>query len=209
MELPSSTPELVESLRLDRIALMRDALLWQRWIRYAGLAIGVVLAIAFAPTSRAELLPRIALVGAAYLACVVVTAEWVRRRGLRHEHRIPAIIFTADIVTVASFTWLTGAPADALRMLIAAPLAVQLAVFYFGRGLGIYAAIVGGVCYLLAALVLPAQVAGARPSLGGALLTIGVYAFVSGSLVVAYGGFRHRMNQLRLFCRLVEEGAVS
>ena len=37
LELPSSTPELVEALRHDREVLVRDALLWQRWIRYSAL----------------------------------------------------------------------------------------------------------------------------------------------------------------------------
>ena len=37
VELPVTTPELIDALRLDRYALMRDALLWQRGVRYASL----------------------------------------------------------------------------------------------------------------------------------------------------------------------------
>src|SRR5690349_12553014 len=47
VELSSNTPEFVEALRHDRQALVRDALLWQRWVRYIGLATFVVMALAF------------------------------------------------------------------------------------------------------------------------------------------------------------------
>src|SRR5688500_2062849 len=36
LEYPATTPELVEALRHDREVLVREALLWQRWIRYVG-----------------------------------------------------------------------------------------------------------------------------------------------------------------------------
>ena len=41
------------------------------------------------------------------------------------------------------------------------------------------------------------------------LATLGLFALVSGVLVTAYGSFRARMNQLRLFCKLVEQGDLT
>ena len=53
VELSTNTPEFVEALRHDRQALVRDALLWQRWVRYIGLATFVVMSLAFGRESWA------------------------------------------------------------------------------------------------------------------------------------------------------------
>jgi diguanylate cyclase (GGDEF)-like protein len=92
---------------------------------------------------------------------------------------------------------------------VAAIVVVQFAVFYFGRGLGVYAASLSAIAYLVVALVLAARVDGPRPTIGEAVVTVGLYALVSGVLISVYGGFRNRMNQLRLFCKLVEDGDLS
>jgi diguanylate cyclase (GGDEF)-like protein len=199
----------MDALRQDRYALMRDALLWQRGLRYTGLLALVALSLGFGRADRFSALLPISAVGFAYVLCVMLVGDAVQRSGISHGSRLPALLVTADVVTIAAIVWLTGAPGDATRMLVAAMLVVQFAVFYFGRGLGAYAATAAAISYLIVALVLPARVVGPRPTLGEAVFTVGLFALVSGVLVSAYGGFRTRMNQLRLFCKLVEEGDLA
>jgi diguanylate cyclase (GGDEF)-like protein len=149
------------------------------------------------------------IVSAVYAACVLLAARAVRRSGMPHGSQLPALLVTADIFALAALIWLSGTPTDATRILVAALLVVQFAVFYFGRGLGVYAVIVACLSYLVVALVLPAQVPGPHPPLGQAAFSLGLFGMASVVLVTAYGSFRARMNQLRLFCKLVEEGDLA
>ena len=208
LEYPATTPELVEALRHDRQALVREAILWQRWIRYLGFLALVALALAFG-RERVRMLVPVAGVALGYALCVTLTAAMVRRAAGVHEIRLPAFLVTADVVALAAITWLSGAPSDATRVLVAGLLVVQLAVFYFGRWLGAYSAVISGLAYLMVAALLPQQVAGTRPTIAQMAFTLGLFAMVCGVLVMAYGSFRARMNRLRLFCKLVEEGDLA
>jgi diguanylate cyclase (GGDEF)-like protein len=206
VELPVSTPELEETLHRDRESLVRDALLWQRWVRYAGLLALVVLALVLGERSNRDMLIPVASVALAYVLCVALTGERIRRAATVHASRLPALLVTADVLALAALVWLTGSPAVAARMLLGALLVVQLAVFYFGWGLGIYAAVLSALAYIAITLVLPPQVGGAAPALRDVAFTAGLFTLVSAVLISAYGSFRERMNRLRLFCKLVEDG---
>jgi len=206
VELPVSTPELEETLHRDRESLVRDALLWQRWVRYAGLLALVVLALLLGERSNRDMLIPVASVALAYVLCVALTGERIRRAKTVHASRLPALLVTADVLALAALVWLTGSPAVASRMLLGALLVVQLAVFYFGWGLGIYAAVLSALAYVVITLVLPSQARGAAPALRDVAFTTGLFTLVSAVLISAYGSFRERMNRLRLFCKLVEDG---
>jgi diguanylate cyclase (GGDEF)-like protein len=205
---PATTPELVEALRHDREVLVREALLWQRWIRYIGFAALVALALVFGRDRLRMLLP-VAGVAIAYTLFVTIAAAKVRRAVAVHEIRLPASLATADVVALGAITWLSGAPTDASRILIAGLLVVQLGVFYFGRWLGTYSAAAVATTYLLVAAVLPPHVPGIRPTVSQLLFDLGLFGMVCAVLISAYGGFRARMNQLRLFCKLVEDGDLT
>ena len=208
LEHPTATPELVEALRHDREVLVREALLWQRWIRYVGF--GALVALAFlVGRDRARMLLPVAGVAIAYGAFVTAAAGMVRRAATVHELRLPAALATADVLALGALTWLSGTPADASRILIAGLLVVQLGVFYFGRWLGGYSAVAVGVTYLAVAAVLPPHVPGIRPTTSQLLFDVGLFGMVCAVLISAYGEFRARMNQLRLFCKLVEEGDLT
>ncbi len=209
VELSTNTPEFVEALRHDRQALVRDALLWQRWVRYLGLATFVVMSLVFGRESWSRMLRPLALTSLLYLACVVVTTAVVRRARSVHRWHIPAILVSADVVGIAAMIWLSGAPADAVRVLVASVLVVQLAVFYFGWGLGTYAALLAGSAYLAVAAVIPPLMPGPRPAATQVVYTLGLFALVTGVLIAAYGDFRARMNRLRLFCKLIEDGDLA
>ena len=206
VELPVSTPELEETLHRDRESLVRDALLWQRWVRYAGLLALVVLALLLGERSNRDMLIPVASVALAYVLCVALTGEQVRRAETVHASRLPALLVTADVLALSALVWLTGSPAVAARMLLGALLVVQLAVFYFGWGLGIYAAVLSALAYVTITLVLPSQAGGTAPALRDVAFTAGLFTLVSAVLISAYGSFRERMNRLRLFCKLVEDG---
>jgi diguanylate cyclase (GGDEF)-like protein len=208
LEYPASTPELVEALRHDREVLVREALLWQRWIRYVGFGALVVLAF-LVGRDRVRMLLPVAGVAIAYGAFVTAAAAMVRRAATVHEIRLPAALATADVVALGAITWLSGTPGDASRILIAGLLVVQLGVFYFGRWLGTYSAIAAAITYLLVAAVLPPHIPGARPATSQMLFDVGLFVMVCAVLISAYGEFRARMNQLRLFCKLVEEGDLT
>lgn len=209
LELPLSTPELVETLRHDREVLAREALLWQRWVRYAALAALVVLALAFGEGTRTTMLLPIGLVSLAYFLCVAITAELIQRAESVHEHRMPALLVTADILTLSLLVWLSGTPAEMGRILMGAILVVQVAVFYFGRRMGMYAALLAGLAYLFTTSVSPTADVLPHPTLPHLLYSVGVFGLVCGLLIASYGSFRARMNRLRLFCKLVEDGDLT
>jgi diguanylate cyclase (GGDEF)-like protein len=208
LEYPAATLELVEALRHDREVLVREALLWQRWIRYVGF--GALVALAFlAGRDRGRMLLPLAGAAIAYGAFVTAVAARVRRAATVHEIRLPAALATADVIALGAITWLSGTPGDASRILIAGLLVVQVGVFYFGRWLGTYSAVAVGVTYLVVAAVLPAHVPGIRPTTSQMLFDVGLFGMVCAVLISAYGEFRARMNQLRLFCKLVEDGDLT
>jgi diguanylate cyclase (GGDEF)-like protein len=209
VELPVSTPELVEALRRDRESLVRDALLWQRWVRYAGLLAIVLLALLLGERANSAMLTPVLLVALGYVLCVALTGDWARRAETMHNSWIPALLVTADVVALSAIIWLSGSPAVAPRLLVAALLVVQLAVFYFGFRLGMYAAVISVVAYVTISLVVPPQVVGPIPEWDNVAFTAGLFALVSAVLVSAYGSFRSRMNRLRLFCKLVEDGDLN
>jgi diguanylate cyclase (GGDEF)-like protein len=208
LELPTSTPELVEALRHDRELLVREALLWQRWVRYIALAAVTALALVFGSRPFEAMLLPIAATALGYVLCVAVTAELIRRAEVVDEHRLPTLLVTADITAMALIIWVSGTPAEMGRILMGATLCVQLAVFYFGRLLGSYAALLAALAYLLTTRVAPSSGV-VDQSLSHLLFSLGVFGLVSGVLVTAYGNFRERMNRLRLFCKLVEEGDIT
>ncbi|MEP6620281.1 MAG: GGDEF domain-containing protein [bacterium] len=211
LELPSSTPELVEALRHDREVLVREAILWQRWVRYLALLALVVLALVLGSGSRTAMLFPVAITALAYVLCIAATASMVRRAVVVHEFRLPALLVTADILALTVLMWLSGLPTDMGRILVGAILVVQLAVFYFGRAMGSYSAVLAAAAFLLTSLVVPSSTASTmpRPELSHVLLSLGVFGMVSAVLVTAYGNFRERMNRLRLFCKMVEEGDLT
>lgn len=209
LELPSTTPELVESLRRDREMLVREALLWQSWVRYAALVAVAALAMAFGSGDRAAMLMPVILTSLGYAGCVAITTALIRRTVIVHELRLPALLITADIVALSLLIWLSGTPAEMGRILMGATLVIQLSVFYFGRRLGVYAALLASLAYLAATRIYPSSDAMPIRGVAHLLFSLGVFGLTSAVLIVAYGNFRARMMRLRLFCKLVEDGDLT
>ncbi len=209
LELPSSTPELVEALRHDREVLVRDALLWQRWIRYSALFAVAALALAFGARPRGAMYIPIGLVGLAYVVTVALTAGFIHRAQMVHEYRLPALLVTADIAALSALIWVSSTPAEMGRILMGSTLVVQLAVFYFGRWLGTYTVVLTCLAYLITTRVIPSSGVVPDQSLAHVVYSLGVFCLVCAVFITAYGNFRVRMNRLRLFCKLVEEGDLN
>lgn len=202
------SPEIREALLRDQGELQREVILWQRWIRY--LAMLGLIAAAFtlnAESRRAALLPLIS-VGVAYFASVYLSALAVQRGHAAGARTwLPAVLASADLLAMGAVFYFTGVPLVASRFLILALLPVPLSAFYFGWGLGAYAALLSALIYVMIAQVLPPFIPGPRPISIPA--NVALFALAAGVLVYTFGRFRARMNQLRLFCKLVEEGDLT
>lgn len=210
LELPAfPTPELVDALRHDRQVLVREAMLWQRWIRYLALAALTTLALGVGSLPREVMLLPVALTGLGYIVFVAACAHFIRRSEVVHEVRLPALLVTADMIALTIIVYSSGTVAEMGRILIGAALVVQLTVFYFGRALGTYAALLAVIAYMWATRLAPMLVLGPRPVASHIVYTLGVFLMVSAVLIKTYGSSRTRMNQLRLFCKLVEEGDLT
>src|SRR5437867_4459560 len=197
------SPEIRDALLKDEAELQREVILWQRWIRC--LALLVITAAAIVLSARPQqlaILPLIA-VAAGYVASVFI-AGWAVRRAptLAVGPWLPALLVTADLVTIGAIIFITSMPLVSQRFLILALLSVPLAAFYFGWGLGVYAAVLAAGIYLLIAEVLPPLIPGPRPV--SSTVNVALFALVAGVLIYTFGRFRARLNKLRPFCKAVE-----
>jgi diguanylate cyclase (GGDEF)-like protein len=201
------SPEARDALRRDQSELQREVILWQRWVRY--LAVVVLCAAAVMLSGRREELARLPLliVAVGYVACVFLSGYAVRHApALTTGQWLPAVLVTADLITIGTIIFITTPPLLSYRFLILALLSVQFAAFYFGWGLGVYATLLSAGIYVLLAHVVPPLVAGPRPP---GILNVALFGVVAAVLTYTFGSFRARMNQLRLFCKVIEEGDLT
>lgn len=207
-----ATPEVVreppaeirEALAKDQADLQKEVILWQRWVRLAAI---VAAGAAIALTSRLSLGTVLILlsVAAGYSAIVLITG-WIVQRNEAHVTSpwLPALLVTADILAMGAMFYTTTVPLASNRFLILATLTPPLAAFYFGWGLGAYAALLSAAVYLLIGQVLPPFVNGPRPL--SVWANIALFSLSATVMVYTFGRFRARMNQIRVFCKTVEEG---
>jgi diguanylate cyclase (GGDEF)-like protein len=201
------SPEAREALRRDQSELQREVILWQRWVRY--LAVVVLCGAAVMLSGRREELARLPLfiVAIGYVACVFVTGYAVRHAPtLTTGQWLPALLVAADLITIGTIIFITTPPLLSYRFLILALLSVQFAAFYYGWGLGVYATLLSAGIYVLLAHVLPPLVPGPSPP---GVLNVALFGLVAAVLTYTFGSFRARMNKLRLFCKVIEEGDLT
>lgn len=196
--------ELREALLRDQAELEREVVLWQRWVRYIAAAFA---GAAILLTSGTDDLPGVPLilVASCYVLCVAAAA-WIVQRTPADRPRawLPALLVTADLVTMGAVFYLTNVQLVSNRFLILAVLSVPLAAFYFGWALGVYAAIISIVVYVLIGKMMPAYIPG--PGVISLGANIALFSVTAGVLTYAFGQFRARLDRLRLFCKVVEEG---
>lgn len=199
--------EIREALLRDQAELQREVILWQRWVRYLALVLAAVAVIFTGNPSDRAVLPLLA-VAVGYFGCVLATGWAVERASdIASRPWLPVLLVTADLVTMGATIYLTSAPIVANQFLIIALMSVPLAAFYFGSGAGVYATVLAATVYIVIGRVLPPFVPGPPPvSIMGSL---GLFAIAAGVLTHAFGRFRARMNQLRVFCKIVEDGDLT
>jgi diguanylate cyclase (GGDEF)-like protein len=200
--------EIREALARDQTELQREVILSQRWLRlFAVLALAAA-SLSFTPEGRPVSVLPLVIVCAGYAICVFGAATAARRvAGLTSNALFPALLLTADLVAVAGIIYVSSPPGVSHRFLMLALMSVSLAAFYFGAGLGVYVTLLSAALYLLIARVLPPIVGGLPPV--GPVTNAILFALVGGVLTYIFGSFRARMNELRKFCKTVEEGELS
>ncbi|HET7630979.1 MAG TPA: GGDEF domain-containing protein [Gemmatimonadaceae bacterium] len=206
----ASRTDLGETLTRAAAEAHREAILWQRWVRYVGVVLAVLVTLLFGSAPRdATLLPTL-LLTVVYIGVVAGTSWWVKRsQGGVLPPLLPSLLVTADLGVMAGFFYLGSVGQAHHRLLLVGLLEVVLSVFYFGRVLGSYAAGLTVAVFVGMELVAPPFTAGPQPPAEKVALTALVFAVVASIVILVLGSFRARMDELRLFCLLVEEGELS
>jgi diguanylate cyclase (GGDEF)-like protein len=201
-------PDVREALQRDQMEMQREVILWQRWVRFLALVVLIAAALLLTRTIAQPSFVPLMFVAIGYSACVFATGWLVQRSAKLTALRwLPGLLVTADLAMVGAIVYLTGVPLSSSRFLIVALMFVSIATFYFGVWLGVYAALLAGAIYLLIGEVLPAYVPGPRPF--SSPVNVALFSMVSAVMIYTFGNFRARMNQLRLFCKLVEDGDLA
>jgi len=193
-----------QALLRDQAELEREVILWQRWVRYVAAALGGAAILLTSGTDDLPALP-LTIVAACYVLCVAATG-WIVQRSPASTPRawLPALLVTADLVAMGAIFYLTNIQLVSNRFLILAMLSVPLAAFYFGWRLGVYASLLSIGIYVLIGKVLPPYIPGPGVISLGANITL--FSVTAGVLTYAFGQFRARLDRLRLFCKVAEEG---
>ena len=201
------TAEIHEALLRDQAELQREVVLWQRWVRYVALVLAGAAVILTGGAQDIAVRPLLAVAGG-YIAVVFFVGLVVQRSPVTTSRPwLPALLVTSDLVAMAATIYFTSVPIVTNRFLILALLSVPLAAFYFGTVLGAYAMLLSAVLYVAIAGALTPFLPGAAPISIPANLAL--FGIVAGVLTYLFGRFRARMNQLRLFCKIIEEGDLA
>lgn len=199
--------EVRAALAREQASLQREVILWQRWIRYVGIVVLCGAAVILSGRPQELAIAPLLLVGGIYAASVFAASVVLRRAPqFVNAPWLSVFLVSADLLTIAAVVYITTPPLLAYRFLLLALLSTQMAAFYFGWRLSVYAMVLSAVLYTLLAHVAPPLVPGPRPA---GILNLALFVLVAGVLTYTFGGFRARLNRLRLFCKVIEEGDLS
>ncbi|HVE79287.1 MAG TPA: GGDEF domain-containing protein [Gemmatimonadaceae bacterium] len=207
----SSFTQLNVAIAHDRAELTREVLLWQRWLRYGAVVILVaVISLVSVLAGRGDVwLPALGAAGAYITFQVLLSSLLTVRAEDEAPPWLPWVATAADLTLVGALIYVSSTPAQYHRVLLLGFLVVQLAVFYFGRRLGVAAAAALAVGYIALSLLAPPYLDGPRATTSvlafNTLLFLGVAAVV----VRIFGAFHERMNRLRIYFKRAEAGDLA
>jgi diguanylate cyclase (GGDEF)-like protein len=208
-ELPMLSAELGQALRDDQASIRGDVLLWQRWVRYLAVGALVLVASLLGLVTARAILP-LAGVVVAYAAVVALSSVVVRRTPDRRAAAwFPGLLLVADVLMLCGFVYLTSPPEQSLRILLLGLVPLQLGAFYFGRRSGALAAAVAIAGYVAVALAAPPFLAGPRPGVITVAFNTLLSALIALVLIQTCGGIRQRIDDLRMYCKVVERGEMA
>ena len=199
------SPEARDALAREQDELRGEVILWQRWVRSIAV---VVLAASAVLTNQgaASRYTSVGIVVLAYIATVFIAGIAAQRgEKIAAAAGWGVVLVTADVLAAAAITYFTTPPQLEHRFLLLALLCSQLAAFYFGWRLGAYAiglAVVVDLVLAAAPQVIPGSHAESP-------LDLALFATAAAVLTFMFGSFRERLNRLRLFCKVIEEGDLS
>ena len=200
------SPEAREALAREQDELRGEVILWQRWVRSIAV---VVLATSALLTNQGagSRYVAVGIVALAYIGCVLIAGAAAQRgEKIAASAEWGVLLVTADVLAAAAITYFTTPPQLEHRFLLLALLCSQLAAFYFGWRLGAYAIALAIVVDVALAYGAPQIIPGPR---GENPLDIALFAIAAAVLTFMFGSFRERLNRLRLFCKVIEEGDLS
>ena len=206
-----STATLLSALQVGRDELERDVIVWQRWLRYLGVTLMVlVLALVTPQTSARDIGIPLILASTPYVLFTFGIALYLTRGRRREMPRwVPDAMVAADIAEITALVYLSSPPAQFHRILLVGLLVLQLSAFYFGWGLGFRALAWVTASYVVASLYAPPHVPGVRPLLSIVGITAALFLFTSSVQILIFGAFRERMNKFRILCLRAERGDLS
>jgi diguanylate cyclase (GGDEF)-like protein len=211
-EMSATWSAIRSEIQQDSADLHREVLLWQRWVRYAVSALmtfGAIVLLQSRGVGPEGWIP-VGVATGVYLVIVILSAWYLKRSaGQRLVPWLTAVVVVGDVVMMTGLIMLSSPPSQFHRVLLLGLLVIQLTVFYFGLRLGLWATLLVLTAYLTSSLVLPAWVPGPQPTPMVIAFNGAIFLFVASVLTITFGGFRQRMNALRVFCKRVEIGDLG
>ena len=213
-EMSATWSAIRSEIQQDSADLHREVLLWQRWVRYAVAALmtfGAIVMLQSRGIDRDGWIP-VGVATGSYLIVVILSAWYLKRSaGQRLVPWLTAVVVIGDVAMMTGLIMLSAPPSQFHRVLLLGLLVIQLTVFYFGLRLGLWATLLVAIAYLGSSLT-PAQwlpVPGPQPTPMVMAFNGAIFLFVASVLTITFGGFRQRMNELRVFCKRVEIGDLG
>lgn len=211
-EMSATWSAIRSEIQQDSADLHREVLLWQRWVRYAVAALmtfGAIILLEARGVRNEGWIP-VGVATGSYLVVVILSAWYLKRSaGQRLVPWLTAVVVVGDVVMMTGLIMLSSPPSQFHRVLLLGLLVIQLTVFYFGLRLGLWATVLVALAYLASSLLIPPFVPGPQPTTMVIAFNGAIFLFVASVLTITFGGFRQRMNALRVFCKRVEIGDLG